>query len=119
MKKKPKKKRANSRAKGCRGERELAANVREHGYTARRGQQYSGGGDSPDVVTDIPGLHIECKRVEVFNLYKSLAQAKRDAAGKVPVVAHKRNRKDWVAVLNWNDFLNLLLLTPAATTGDK
>lgn len=116
MAKKKPKKRTNSRAKGCRGERELSQVIRTHGYAARRGQQYSGGGDSPDVVTDIPGLHIECKRVETFNLYKSLAQAKRDGKGKVPVVAHKRNRENWVAVLEWDTFLNLLLLTPAPAT---
>ena len=40
----------NSREKGKRGERELAAKLREHGYDCRRGVQYQGGPDSPDVI---------------------------------------------------------------------
>ncbi len=99
----------NSRAKGCRGEREIAAILREHGYSARRGQQFSGGGDSPDVVHDIPGVHLEVKRVEALQLYPAVAQAKRDCGGKVPVVVHKKNREEWVAILPLQDFLNLIL----------
>ena len=32
----------NSRAKGAKGERELAKILKEYGYNCRRGQQYSG-----------------------------------------------------------------------------
>ena len=53
----------NSREKGKRGERELAGELRRHGYDARRGQQYCGANGDADVV-GLPGLHIECKRVE-------------------------------------------------------
>lgn len=98
----------NSRAKGCRGERELAEFIRAAGFEARRGQQYSGLSDSPDVVTSIPGVHFECKRVEAGNLYKWLAQAKRDAKGKLPIVAHKRNREEWVAILPLDELLKFL-----------
>jgi Holliday junction resolvase len=99
----------NSRAKGARGELELAAVLKEYGYEARRGQQFSGGSDSPDVVTDLPGIHIECKRVEAGNLYNWLEQAQRDAKGKTPVVMHRRTRKDWVCILTLEDFLKLTL----------
>lgn len=51
----------NSREKGKRGERELAGELRRHGYDARRGQQYCGANGDADVV-GLPGLHIECKR---------------------------------------------------------
>lgn len=72
--------RKNSRQKGASGERELARELaRVLGCRARRGQQYSGSPDSPDVVTDIPGIHIECKRTETLRLYDALAQARRDA----------------------------------------
>lgn len=103
-------KRKNSRAKGARGERELAEFFRERGYPeARRGQQFSGGADSPDVV--IPGLekfHFEVKRVEAGNPYTWIAQAVRDAAGKkMPIVAHRKNGKEWLAILRLDDFLNL------------
>src|SRR5579859_6823449 len=98
----------NSRNKGKRGELELAAFLKEHGYeNARRGQQFKGGGDSPDVV-GVPGLHIECKRVEALRLYPALAQAHRDAGdGTVPVVLHRCNGEEWVAILSADDFLNI------------
>ena len=102
----------NSRQKGAAGERELAAFLVERGFEARRGQQFHGGGDSPDVVTNIPGVHFECKRVEKGNLYDWLAQAERDVGGpegeKIPVVAHRRNKKEWVAILPLDDLLTLL-----------
>lgn len=96
----------NSRAKGKNGELELAELLREYGYESARGQQFKGGGDSPDV-TGLPGYHIECKRVEAGNLYNWLEQAKRDAhPGNVPVVFHRRSRKDWVVVIDARDFLS-------------
>lgn len=102
----------NSRDKGAAGERELAAKLREHGYETRRGQQFRGGSDSPDVV-GVAGLHIECKRVERGALYDWLDQAVRDAgvSGATPVVMHRRSRRDWVAILRLDDFLNLLKRT--------
>lgn len=105
------KKRINANAKGKVGERELAEFLRERGYEARRGQQFSGGTDSPDVVCpDLAGIHLECKRVEAGNPYIWLAQAIRDAgANKIPLVAHRKNHKEWVAILRLDDFLNLFL----------
>lgn len=58
----------NSREKGCKGERELAKILRDYGYTAKRGQQYSGANGDADVV-GITGVHIECKRVERLNIH--------------------------------------------------
>lgn len=101
---------AHSDRKGKKGELELAKFLREHGYpSARRGQQHAGGGDSPDVVCDeLPGLHLECKRTERFRLYEAMAQAQRDApARRVPIVAHRMNRREWVAVVPLADFLLL------------
>jgi Holliday junction resolvase len=106
---KPKKRRVNSRAKGARGELELSAFLRSRGFEARRGQQNSGGVDSPDVITDLPGIHPEVKRTETLSVYVAMAQAIRDAAGaKTPVVFHKRNHKEWLVILRADDFLNLL-----------
>lgn len=97
----------NSRQKGKRGELELAAVLRAHGYSARRGQQYAGANGDADVV-GLPGVHIECKRVERLNLDAAMAQAVRDArAGEVPVVMHRRNRGQWMATLRLEDFLRL------------
>lgn len=97
----------NSREKGKRGERELAQVLREHGYDAHRGQQYKGGADSPDV-TGLPGVHIECKRVERLDMMSSYEQSFRDAAGgEIPIVAHKRNREPWFVTLTLEDFLKI------------
>ena len=91
----------NSRGKGKRGELEFAAFLRQHGIDARRGVQYAGGVDSPDIVSEaLAWLHIEVKRVEVFNLAKACAQAARDSAGKPWIVAHRRNRKPWFITMD-------------------
>ena len=95
----------NSKQKGKRGELELAAFLREFGYAARRGQQFCGSDDSPDIVCDIPGIHIECKRCEAGNPYDWLAQAQRDAGQKVPVVFHRRNSKRWIIIMDAEDFM--------------
>ena len=99
-----------SRNKGKVGERELAQELsRVLGVTARRGVQYSGGADSPDVITDIPNLHIECKRTEHFRLFDALSQAIDDAgADQTPVVMHRPNRRPWVVVLRLDDLPKLV-----------
>lgn len=98
-----------SRDKGKVGERELAALFRECGFDAKRGVQHKGGAESPDVVTSIDELHVECKRVESLSLYPALEQAERDAGlEKMPVVFHRRNKKPWVVILHAAEFLALL-----------
>lgn len=68
----------NSNNKGKNGERELATILREYGYDSRRGQQYCGSNGDADVV-GLPGVHIECKRVERLNIYDAIEQSKNDA----------------------------------------
>lgn len=98
----------NSRAKGARGEREAAAAwVDAVGGTARRGQQFAGGTDSPDVVTSCPDIHLEVKRVERGNPYGWMEQAVRDAGGRCPVVLHKRNNKPWLLIVRLSDVQRL------------
>lgn len=100
---------AMSRNKGKAGERELAALLTAEGFEARRGVQYRGGNDSPDVLCpSLPGVHFEVKRTERLRLYDALAQAKADVGGKLPVVAHRANRHDWIAMLNFRDLLAIL-----------
>jgi len=91
----------NSRSKGKRGELQFRDVLKRAGFEARRGQQYAGSaeGESPDVVHNIPGVHIEVKWVERLNLATAMAQAKLDCGGKVPVVAHKRNGGEWLVTL--------------------
>lgn len=100
----------NSREKGKRGELELAHTLTDFGFPARRGQQFQGGADSPDIVCeDLSAFHIECKRVEVGNPYRWLKQAQRDAGdGKTPIVMHRKSNEEWVVVLALGDFLKLV-----------
>jgi len=94
----------NGRAKGCRGELEAAKNwANVMGGKARRGQQFSGGNESPDVVSSFPGIHLEVKRTERGNPYDWLDQARRDAQGKCPVVLHRRNNQPWIMIVELSD----------------
>ena len=104
----------NSRTKGKTGELEFAAVLKAKKLDARRGQQFSGGKDSPDVIcSSLTGVHFEVKRVQAGNPYKWLDQAQRDGVGKLPVVAHRKNRKDWIAILPMDVLLDLLILREA------
>lgn len=97
-----------SNDKGKRGERELAQFLRAHGYGgAKRGQQYCGADGSADVV-GLPGVHIECKRVERLNLHDAMGQAKADArGGDIPAVFHKKNRGEWLVTMRAEDMLTM------------
>ena len=94
----------NSIQKGKAGERELAKKLREYGFDCRRGQQYSGI-EGEDVV-GLPGVHIECKRVERLNIYDAVDQAKRDSdykalpfEYKLPAVFHRKNHCEWLVTM--------------------
>lgn len=103
----------NGCVKGKVGEREFADVLRKRGFeTAKRGQQHAGGTDSPDVKCDeLAHVHFEVKRVQAGNPYKWLEQAIRDAGDKkMPIVAHRKNRKDWIAILRMEDLITLLQL---------
>lgn len=96
----------NSRNKGAVGERELASKLREYGYECRRGQQYCGANGDADVI-GLPGIHIECKRTEKLSLYDAMDQAKRDCKDQMPVVMHRRNNCEWLAIMRLEDFIEL------------
>lgn len=102
----------NSKQKGARFERQLAAIFRDYGYTdSRRTAQYCGNtGDASDVV-GLPGLHIEAKHQERMSLYDWMAQAKRDAAASdkdvLPAVFHKKNHAAILVTMELDDFMNL------------
>lgn len=99
----------NSRQKGKRGERLWRDELRKEGFTARRGQQYAGGTDSPDVVCEeLANLHQEVKFVENLNLDKACEQAIRDGGGKPWIVAHKKNGKPWKVTMSSETFFSLL-----------
>lgn len=96
----------NSKAKGRRGEQELARVLRDHGYDrARRGQQFSGANGDADVI-GLPGIHIECKYTERLNLQDAMDQSKRDAReNEIPVVIHRRNNCRWLVTMELDDWM--------------
>lgn len=97
----------NSRRKGAEGERELARMLQEYGYNSRRGQQYCGANGDADVV-GLPGVHIECKRVEKLNISEAMRQSQRDARkGELPAVFHRKNRERWLVTMSLEDWIKL------------
>ena len=94
----------NSRQKGAAGERELAKKLREYGYDCRRGQQYCGTNGDADVI-GLPGIHIECKRVERLNIDDAMLQAIRDRReGEYPAVFHRKNNGKWMVTMLLDDW---------------
>lgn len=97
----------NSRNKGAEGERELARILKDYGYPARRGQQYCGANGDADVV-GLPGIHIECKRVEHLNIDDAMDQSRRDAKeSEIPVVMHRKNNAPWKVTMLFEDWIRL------------
>ena len=97
----------NSRQKGARFERTLAAALRDYGYECRRGQQYCGANGDADVI-GLPGIHIEAKHQERMSLYDWMEQAKRDAkSGELPAVFHKKNNAEILVSMELADWIKL------------
>lgn len=97
----------NSREKGARGERELANILKGYGYAAQRGQQFAGSPDSPDV-KGLPGIHIECKRVEHLNIYAGIRQSEKDCGDdELPAVFHRKNNQEWLVTMKLDDWMRL------------
>src|SRR5437868_11197563 len=98
----------NSCQKGKRGERAWRDELIGHGYDARRRQQFSGTPDSPDVICpELPQFHFEVKTTEHLRLHEAITQAVNDAAGKTPVLVHKRNRGGWLVTMRADDWFEL------------
>lgn len=87
----------NGRNKGKAGEREFFNLMNKLlGYEAfnRNLSQTRGGGE--DGETDFP-VAVEVKRQEKLSFPAAIKQAKEQGtkSGKLPVLAHRRNREDW------------------------
>jgi len=99
----------NSRSKGKRGELEVVALLKEHGFEARRGQQFKGTSDSPDVIHNMTGFSIEVKLRQALNLYDALAKTDEDKAdGENSLVFHRKNGKKWLLTMDAEEFLTLM-----------
>lgn len=98
----------NSRRKGADGERSLAKILREYGYLTERTAQYCGKTGEAADIRGLPGIHIECKRVEKLNLSAAMQQAENDARdGEIPCVFHRKNREKWKVTMNLDDFMKI------------
>jgi Holliday junction resolvase len=105
----------NSREKGKRGERQWRDELRANGFHARRGQQFAGSPDSPDVVCEeLDWIHFEVKAIERLNIEDAMDQARRDGGAsrtghqKTPVVAHRRSHRRWLVTMDAEFFFRLL-----------
>lgn len=99
----------NSRSKGKRIELEFAHLLTEYGHEARRGQQFSGGADSPDVICQSLPIHWEVKGVEKLNLFETMENLIEECPkGKWRAVAWKKNRLGWLISLPAEDFFDLI-----------
>jgi hypothetical protein len=108
-----------SRNKGLRGEQEVAAIFRRHGFevrglegagdhlciTARRGH------GAIDATPELLGLtiHSEVKRQERLQLWQWLGQLEAEApAGTLPLLSFRRNRSPWYAAVQLERLVELL-----------
>jgi len=99
----------NSREKGKRGELEFAHFLTDNGYPARRGQQFKGTDDSPDVICEELGdMNIEVKRREKFSIndiYAAMVKASEQDPDRMPMVAYRSNGQPWMICMSGEDFL--------------
>ena len=96
-----------SQRKGRGGELELSRILQGHGYPVEPGRAQSYG-KMPDL-SGLPGIHIECKRVEALRLSEWMKQARKDAQrfGGLPAVFHRRSREGWRVTMELSDWMEL------------
>lgn len=98
-----------ARTKGASGEREVIALISQ--YLGLECHRTPGSGNLSWMKGDVygvPNLHIECKRQEKLSIPAWIAQAKEQAEGKPWVVAFRRSREEWNAVMPLQFFLQIL-----------
>lgn len=110
----------NSRAKGCRGERELAHELIRLGMFAARSQQYCGRAGDADL--DVRGLqlHVECKRTGRARVAEFMAQAKRDSHGKAHAVFMRLDgMRDWLVIQTLDQWASDSAIAKAAIDAQR
>lgn len=98
----------SSQRKGRDGERELRDVLQDYGYQVECGDPVSFG-SVPDLV-GLPGIHIECKRVEKLNIPEAMRQAVRDSErfrDGMPALFHRRNRQPWLVTMRLDDWMKV------------
>jgi|SRR4051794_11180923 Holliday junction resolvase len=98
----------SERDKGAAGEREVAAIFRAHGFDCDRVPNSGGLRLKGDLYGVLP-VHVEVKRQERLQLWQWWEQAVSEAPEDVsPVLAFRRNRSEWLAVVRLDDLIGLL-----------
>jgi predicted deacylase len=89
----------SERAKGARGENEVAAIFRARGFLCERVPASGGFRLKGDVYGNVP-FHVEVKRCEVARPWSWMLKAETEAQdGNTPVVAFRRNNGPWYAMI--------------------
>jgi hypothetical protein len=95
--------------KGARGEIMFRDFCREHGFSQvqRGGQLPFQKGDKLADVIGLAGVHLEIKNVEKLNVREAEEQAEADCqkSGRLPILAHKKNRKPWLITMRADDWI--------------
>ena len=97
----------SERDKGAAGEREVAVIFRAHGFDCDRVPNSGGLRLKGDLYGELP-VHVEVKRQERLQLWQWWEQASSEAGAGLPMVAFRRNRSEWLAVVRLDDLVELL-----------
>lgn len=99
----------SNKRKGKVFERECSKMIRDRGFDCRRGQQFRGSKDSPDIVSEnLQEFHFECKFKQNLNLWDTLKKCLEEAPEKLPVIIWKRDRTIPLVTMDFHDWMDLV-----------
>ena len=99
----------SNKRKGKVFERECSKMIRARDFDCRRGQQFRGSKDSPDIVSDsLNEFHFECKFKQNLNLWDALEKCLEEAPGKMPTIIWKRDRKIPLVIMDFHDWMDIV-----------
>jgi Holliday junction resolvase len=99
----------SQREKGKAGEREVATLFQDRGFNAYRTEQRTGKhGDADVKVEELKDWQIEVKRRENLNVFDTIQQTQGENPLNRPLLFWRKDRKDWLAIMDALDALSLL-----------
>lgn len=104
------------REKGARGERMLKEFLNSLGLSVKRGYVFLKQSD----LTDLPGIHVECKFVEKLSVRKAMRQAIEEAKKRMdgmPTVFWKVSREPWLTIMLTEDWVKLYRMARSKSNG--
>jgi Holliday junction resolvase len=109
---------ALSRTKGANAEREVCRLLHEYGWpNAERTSNGRVQSNRGDIANGPAGTSIEVKRGETAKVWAWWMQASLDSleTGATPIVAFRRSRSQWLALIEFDELLPLLALRERGT----